>query len=156
MKSNNEFKKGKVNLLDVCLDKFSYLEREYSFKVAKKKGVDNIEIVYQNGTTGVQILFDRRENQIYVMIYQLENGKLIENPIFLSYDTRVYGYDLDDILSQRIPGYSGTKMRSDCNGVLCVLENYAKMLRLHAADLLLGDFQLFPRLEKIVKNRKLY
>lgn len=153
MKSSKNSQKGQVDILDTILRKFSYLEHEYGFKIVKKKRNNDFEILYTNETTGVLIIFDRRENQIFVMVYQLENGVFRENPIFINHDTKIYGYDLEDILSSRISRYSGTKRSVDFNGVLDELDNYAKMLKFYASDLLLGDFQLFPKVEKIVKSR---
>ena len=152
MESKNRLNKGEVKILDMCKEKFSFLVSKYGFKIVKK--IDNIEMIYQNETTGVQILFDYRENQIFVMIFQLINGKLIKAPIFISSDTVIHGYDLKDILSLKIPGYTGIEMRSDSEGYLgVVLDHYAKMLQMYASEILLGDFTLFPRLERIVKSR---
>lgn len=98
-------------------------------------------------------MFDRWENRVYVEVYQVENGKLVKNPIFINDNTRLHGYDLDDILAVRIPGYSAKDVLSDYREVVQRIEYYSKMLRQYAPDILQGDFVLFLVLERLVKTR---
>ena len=145
---------NRADLRDVCIEKFAYLVTEFNFAIVKKsKKGEPLDLVYQNGTTAVSIMFDRWENRVYVEVNQVENGKLVKNPIFINENMRLHGYDLDDILAIRIPGYSVKDVLSNYREVVQRIEYYSKMLRQCASDILQGDFVLFPVLEKLVKTR---
>ena len=55
------------------------------------------ELIYINKVTGVKIRYEYREGYIFIMLYKLVNGELIENPFNIKSDTRLYGYGLDDL-----------------------------------------------------------
>ena len=49
------------------------------------------------------INLDQNENWIYLELYRLIDGKLVTNPIVISNQTEIMGYNFDDLLLIRSP-----------------------------------------------------
>jgi hypothetical protein len=135
---------------------FSFLIDDFGFR-EKSLELDNlgIRLLFCNSTTGVRISYEPCEGDIFVMLIRLVDGKQPDYPIFIDEDTVLHYFDLQDLLSVRIPCFKENnfkigKMNSE-------LENYikqiAKNLRTQAEDILKGDFTIFSKLERIVKER---
>lgn len=145
-----------ANLLDEFLEigekDFQFLVDEFGFKKrANKTDVGIYRLRYENKTTKVEIGFDWREQYVYVLL-----GRRDKEPPQRPEDELV-AFDLEDLLKLRTGKHAidqnrfGKALtRKDINEFLTT---YARALRQHAADLLQGDFSVFPELEKIVRKR---
>jgi len=147
----------------IAKEQFSFLESEYNFKLSKcSKENWGCELIYLNDVTGVKISYEYREAYIFIMLYQLINGNLQENPRNIEDGTILCGYGLDDLISIRNPsdlikpayeyGEQSEYDNKD-NGLTLFTSAFADNLKTHAKDVLNGDFKIFPELDKIVKKR---
>ena len=89
------------------------------------------------------------------MLIRLVDGKLPDYPIFIDEDTVLNYFDLQDLLSVRIPCVKENNLEIGITN--SEIENYiqqiAQNLRTKAEDILKGDFLIFSELERIVKER---
>lgn len=142
---------------------FEYLVNDYGFSLAKSRKVaGGYEILFTNKTTGVLIEYEFREAYVFVMVYRLVNGIFVANPRPIKSDTVMNGFSLDDILALRNPdammkpAYEyGTESEfyNQASGLGLYVRKFAENLRNYASEMLGGDFQLFDKLEEIVKQR---
>ena len=135
---------------------FSFLIEDFNFREESLE-LDNwgIRLLFCNSTTGVRISYEPREGGISVMLIRLVDGKLPDYPIFIDEDTVLNYFDLQDLLSVRIPCVKENNLEIGITN--SEIENYiqqiAQNLRTKAEDILKGDFLIFSELERIVKER---
>ena len=149
----------------IVKEEFDYLIKDYGFSLVKCKKVGaGYEILFKNKTTGVKIDYEFREAYIFVTIYRLRNGKLVENPRYIKPDSVIHGFSLDDILALRNPqaivrpAYeypADSEFYDPVRGLTLYVRKFAQNLREYASELLEGDFRLFDKLEPIVRERAL-
>jgi len=147
----------------IAQEQFKFLESEYSFSLSKCKKEDwGYELIYLNDTTGVKITYEYREAYVFIMLYQLIDGELRENPRNIEDNTILHGYGLDDLISLRNsqalikPAYEygeQSEYYDQENGLSLYVAAFAGNLKAYAKDILNGDFTIFPDLDKIVKER---
>ncbi|MBI3143582.1 MAG: hypothetical protein HYZ16_12215 [Bacteroidetes bacterium] len=147
----------------IAQEQFKFLESEYSFRLSKCEKEDwGYELIYLNDTTGVKITYEYREAYVFIMLYQLIDGELRENPRSIDNNTILHGYGLDDLISLRNPqalikpAYNygeQSKYYDEKNGLLLYVSEFAGNLKRYAKDVLKGDFTIFHELDKIVKER---
>ena len=142
----------------LCRNKFVFLQREYKYKLVNiKRSIYGTHITYKNSTTAVIVSDVRRDGGIFVKLVRLVDGAIPPYPITIKPDTVLHHFDLNDILSLRNP--SARPAQPDIDAlrdpeVLSeVITKYARALRLHAPDILQGNFTLFPQLDRIVRKR---
>lgn len=135
---------------------FSFLKKDFGFReVSSESDNWDYHILFCNSTTGVRISYETRENDVFVMLIRLMDGKLPEYPIFIDDNTSISYFDLQDLLSIRDPNYEddnpeATEINSE---IEISLKKMAEGLKAWARDILMGDFTIFSDLEKIVRNR---
>src|SRR6185503_13198680 len=105
-----------------------------------------------------------QEAYIFIMLYQLVNGLLIDNPGSIKHDTVLYGFGLDDIINLRDPSAlikpaydygEESKYYDKERGLEQYVSAFAYNLKKYASDLLSGDFKIFKEVDKIVKERSI-
>ncbi|MGY4537393.1 hypothetical protein ACVW0P_001809 [Mucilaginibacter sp. UYNi724] len=153
------------HLKTVIKEKFKFLEKEFDFELTKSKRESwGFESLYINATTAVKISYETRESYLFIMLYKLVNGDFIENPVMIKISTDLYGYGLDDILLIKdpsallLPMYKyadGTPYQNRDYGLSIYINDFAVNLKKFAGDILKGDFEIFPKLDKVVKERLL-
>lgn len=118
-------------------------------------------IKYQNETTGITIYNEPRDG-VFVILSRLVDGKIPDYPLQIKADTPLNTYYLEDIISFKISKKSiGEKIGNYLRNLNFphkldlekTLTKYATEIEEYAADILKGDFNEFPELEKIVKRR---
>ncbi len=144
-------KKIKNPFIKQCLKEFRYLETDFGFKVISI--VDHyygIGVDYISSTAGVRVRYEPRERYIFIKLSRLIDGKMPK------YDHE-NAFGLNNVLILRSPKsviepkpLKEAFTKTDLN---IMLKCYAEAVRLYAADILMGDFSIFPELEKIVKER---
>ena len=147
----------------IAQEQFKFLLSEYDFRLSKCEKEDwGYELIYLNDTTGVKITYEYREAYVFIMLYQLMEGELQENPRSIEGDTVLLGYGLDDLISLRNPQalakpayeYEEQSEYYDKEeGLSLFVKAFADSLKISAKDILSGDFSVFPDLDKIVKER---
>ena len=153
---NNSFEK-------IVKKEFKFLESKFACTLYKSSKEDwGYEMIYINKTTGVKIIHEFRESDIFILLYQLVDGELIEDARNIKDDTVILSHGLDDIVNIRNssalirPTYKyavDSKYHDKDHGMSYYVADYAKNLEKYANDVLMGDFTIFPTLDKIVKER---
>ncbi len=147
----------------IAKELFNFLIADYSFKLAECREEEwGYNLIYMNNTTGVKIVYEFREAYIFIMLYKLVDGKLIENPRSIKDDTVLYGYGLDDIVNLKNakdsmkPTYEygdESEYYDKENGMTLYVLKFADNLRKYANEVLNGNFDIFMKVDKIVKER---
>lgn len=151
----------------IAKEQFKFLESDFDFQISKCNQEDwGYELIYLNKTTGVKITYEFREAYIFILLYKLINGKMLENPRNIQENTILNCYGLDDIINIRNPQalikpayqYGEESKYFDKNkGLKLYVTAFAKNLKEYTSDVLAGDFRIFNEAVKIVKERvKLY
>lgn len=152
-----------MEIKSIFKEEFEFLIKEFKFHIIKEvQDKFCYEIIYLNRTTGVKILYEYRESYIFIMLYRLENGKLVLNPLIIDINSILYGYSLDDIVNLYNPAdlikpsyeYREESIFFDKKvGFRLYVRQFAKNLKIYSKDVLLGNFSIFENLEMTVKNR---
>lgn len=147
-----------MQFIEMCKREFAFLENVFGFKMIEQDVCDvGVEIVFKNDTTGVRIWYEFREFFVFVYICQLVDGDLVLPSGEMCPDTKLYCYDLGDLVAIRSPEsaiapyQSGTLLNTEAlHAIIC---RQADNLTNYAKDILLGDFAIFSKLNEIVKAR---
>ena len=153
-----------TNFDKIAKNRFKFLELEYKFLLTEKTKKDwgGYELIYQNSCTGVKIVYEFKEAYIFITLFKLVDGELIENPLTFDENSILFGYGLDDVIRLRNPlalikpayEYSvDTKYHDKDTGLDSYVSDFADNLKKYANDILIGDFSLFKDLHKIVLER---
>ncbi len=145
-----------------CESKFSFLSDKYGFEVEKnqqdrweRKWVQEFRL--KNNTTGVRVIFERRDFRFFIFLCRLIEGDFAKDSSKITMDAILNEYDLDDLLSIRAPDLIWPPHPSNLIGsaelIDKMLSHEADCLNKYAQDILQGDFSIFSKLEKIVKQR---
>lgn len=147
----------------IAKEQFRFLESDYGCKLTKCQKTDwGFEMIYISPTTGIKITYEFQQAYIFITLYQLINGNLIENSGSINKDSLLFGYGLDDIISLRNPSAlikpayqygENSEYYNKKNGLLLFVAAFAKNLKDYAADIISGNFDIFKEADKIVKER---
>lgn len=147
----------------IAEEKFSFLTSDFKFKLIKSHGYNwGYELLYLNEVTGVKIIYEYREAYIFITLCELLDGKIIENPFKIEEDSILYCHSLDDVINIRHPSdlvkpayqYSKeSKYYDEQNGLALYVATIANNLKKYASDILLGNFSIFKKLDRVVKDR---
>ena len=148
-----------INTLDEFLEigekEFQFLVDEFGFKKkANKTDTGVYRLRYEIETTKVEIGFEWRDQYISVLLGRRDRKKPQGMP---RPEDELVAFNLEDLLKLRTGRYAIDQDRFGKaltrKDVKEILSTYARRLREHAADVLQGDFSIFPELEKIVRKR---
>lgn len=157
---HGEFRNFTIKFFDFLIKKFNFkffdegeiLKYKYSYS-----------IIYRNLTTAIEISYDVRDEGISVLIYRLVGGEIPEYPIFISKKTIVNCFYLNDLIAIRSPNphkefYAIHNIKEfppiyDDKTIRRIVNEYAIALKKYASDILVGNFEIFKKLEKRVKER---
>jgi hypothetical protein len=138
------------------------LEGKFGSKIVSIEHGDFGDLIkYQNKTTGITIHNEPRDG-IFVSLSRLVNGKIPDYPLQIEADTSLNTYSLEDIISFNTSRKSiGWRIKNFFRKLKFpvkfdtkkALKRFATELDGYAADILKGNFEIFPELEKIVKKR---
>lgn len=147
----------------IAKEQFKFLESNFECKLLKCKKEDwGYELIYLNKTTAVKVTYEFQEAYIFIMLYQLVDGNLIENPRNIKVDTILHGYGLDDIINHRNPSVlikpayqygEDSEYYDQQKGLMLYVSAFANNLKEYGTDVLSGDFNIFNELDSIVKER---
>ena len=136
-----------MTFVNECEKSFGSLILKYNLKALI---LDSEEVIFKNKTTGLRVVYEKKESAIFVQI-----GRLVacEFPKYKS----VHEYDND--LKNRFDINFLIKLRSSKSvasslfnsSMRKTLDNYASAIDKYASDVLEGDFSVFPKLTKLVK-----
>jgi hypothetical protein len=148
---------------ELAKEQFKFLKLDFECILSEcKKENWGYELIYLNKTTAVKIVYEFREAYIFINLYQLVNGNLIDNPSTITANTHLHGYSLDDIIThknrsaliQPVYQYHETSEYYDSQtGLALYVSAFANNLKEYGADILLGNFKIFSQLDSVVKDR---
>jgi hypothetical protein len=151
-----------VNIIDEFFElgekEFKFLVDEFGFKKkANKTDAGVYRLRYKTETTEIEIGLEWRDQYIYVLLGRRDRKKPQEKGRLPRPEDELVAFNLEDLLKLRSRKYAidddrfGKELRR--KDIKEILSTYARGLREHAADVLRGDFTIFPELEKIVRKR---
>jgi hypothetical protein len=142
---------------ELCNLYFRFLIDEFGFKQVKNKSETwGREIVFKNSSTAVSLLFESREFRLFMYVHRLLNGEIAPKEK-IGPNSTIHSFEFDDVVihfdkTAFIPPYEPSTPLNEFT-----LENHIKRkadnLKMFGKNILLGDFSLFPVLEKKVKER---
>ena len=143
---------------EIVEKEFQFLVDEFGFKKrAKRTDAGVYSLRYQTETTEIGIGFEWRDQYIYVSLVRLDRKAPQEKGRLPRPEDELTVFGLEDLLKLRTGKYAIGENRFGRaltrKDVKEILSTYARGLREHAEDVLLGDFSVFPKLEKIVRKR---
>jgi hypothetical protein len=138
-------------------DKFFFLQQEYGFKgVSSVIDKDFCIIKMQNDTTGIALHYERREDDVFVYLYRLIDGKMVEDKIPISSDFPLNSIELRFIIQFREGEKFINKFQNQSSKSFDeLLQDIAADLRKYANDVLKGNFEVFREVDSIAKKRRL-
>ena len=154
---------NRKNFDQIVLEQFNFLINDYGFKLVKKREENwGYDIVFLSATTGVRIIYEIREAYIFIKLYRLVNGELVENPCPIIENSVLNVFSLGDIVTIRNPDATmkpayqygvDSEFYDEENGLTLYVSKFADNLKNYAEDVLTGNFGIFTELDTIVKER---
>jgi len=127
----------------LCRELFQFLVDEFGCRLAStKEDGGTHSVIYQNSTTAVGVYFEARDRAVWVVLMRLFKGKR------LPYDGS-YSHGLRHLIRLRAPSITLEETVHSEADIERVLSEDASAVRTYAADVLQGDFGVFPELERI-------
>jgi hypothetical protein len=147
-----------MNFESSVTNEFQFLESKWGFTRGPfMEDRWHQEVIYKNETTGVHVVYERREDLLLVWLYRLVNG---EPPVYTSvgerYRDETNNFSLLNLVRLRVTPdeFSNLIARRDRADLQGKCHELAQALELYAADVLAGDFSIFPELGKIMRERR--
>lgn len=151
-----------VQIAEQC---FSFLEDEYGFVI------DKIEDTYPSDGGGVIIYINKQHGMalsvqysfmgayVYIDIYKLINGEIIENDEPITESSNIYKVDFDFLvpkaasMKHSFEYGDNSPYHDEKNGLYNFVSEFAKLLRKHGHAILSGDWSEFHKAERIIRKR---
>lgn len=147
---------------DCAKQHFRFLEDDYGCtlesSLTEKWGG---ELIYRNETTGIRLVYEVPSAFLFVFIYKLIGGEMVENPTPLLANSKITKFDFNDALpdsAKMKPAYeygSESLYFDDEVGLSNYLREFATRLQQYGKDALKGDFSILPKIDKIIKKRSI-
>jgi len=136
---------------------FIFLQQEYGFQdVSSVIDKDFCIIKMQNNTTGIALHFERRDYTLFVYLYRLIDGKMVEDKIPVSAELPLNSIELQYIIQLREDSNDNTNIKSQTSKSLDeLMQDVAANLKKYADDVLKGNFEAFSEVDSIAKKRRL-
>jgi hypothetical protein len=136
---------------------FYFLQEEYGFKpVSIDIDKEFCVIKMQNNSTGIALHYARRESNIFVYLYRLINGKMVEDITPVSSDRPLNSIELQYIIQLREgENYIAKVQKQSSRSVVDLVQESADDLKKYAADVLTGNFEVFNEVDSVAKKRRL-
>ena len=131
------------------LDAFRYLGSDFAFElISTSVHLPECAIIYQNDKTGVTVSYEW-ESEVWVALSRLDRyeGEVVD----------VERYGLEVLIEERCPDCKVNKNLAEGNwtndNLERIVREYASTLRQCGSEVLLGDFEVFPRLKLLTERR---
>jgi hypothetical protein len=144
----------------IVRQEFKYLETDFNFHVHKvEKNVYGCFLIYKGLALAIRVSFEIHDGGVFVYIYRLKDGKIPEYPIFFDPKADFHIFDFNNLVLLKTNHpieQNEQSVYEDGEYMKCIIREYAESLRTYGADLLNGDFSVFPEIRKIVARRAGY
>jgi hypothetical protein len=149
--SGEEFK-------ELTLKHLAFLQNEFGFVLnVEEKPYLGTYLLFQNKTTAIKVECEPSDRGVFVLVMRLNNGVLPLYPKFDNPNEVINTFYLEDIVNivrgNREKIVSSTSPKNEVSLIEHQLSEVAAQLRSETANVLEGDFHIFPELEKLVKMR---
>jgi hypothetical protein len=135
-------------------DKFNYLCKEYGFvEINNVYDKDFCIIKMKNSTTGIALHYERREADLFVYLYRLVNGEIVDDKTPLSPQLPLNCIELRYIIQFKKSDSFILKYSHESFDEL--IGDIAADLKLYGNEILNGDFEIFNEVDAIAKKRRL-
>lgn len=150
-------KKERDQFEALCRKIFKFLERDFGCElISVERDSYGTCISYKNLATAVEIGFKPIDGYVYVMLIRLINGEI---PPYEEVKPKITinNFYLLDVVNFYNPTFNlqlpPLEAWLNYQTLKKELNQQAEYLRKYTADILKGDFSIFPELEEIVKKR---
>jgi hypothetical protein len=138
-------------------DKFKFLKTDYEFEpVSTIDDPDFYKVILKNSTTGIAIIYEYRDANVFIYLYKLINGQIIEDKLPIVEREPLNSIELSYIVQYRdsekltVPLYDDSSTSFED-----LITKLASNLRMFADDVLRGDFSIYLKVDKLAKKRRL-
>ena len=134
------------------LQSFKFLLANFDFVQKPLYDVPGLwKVIYFNATTAIEVIFEVRDQLIYVNIHHLINGE-IAKPYAEKSKNSFYLDNLLKIRNTNLPPFSfgGGGRWLSTSEIEDTIEKSADALRTYAADILQGDFSILPEIQALI------
>jgi hypothetical protein len=136
-----------------CVKDFSYLS-DYGFSLVKTE-MDNYGcfLTYKNKSLALRISMDR--DGINIVFFKLSNDEIPAYPIFFDLDDEFLVFNANDLLTAKMQKTfeQVTKRLYEESYMKAKVKEFAELLRLHASDMFLGNFESLETIKVLVVRR---
>ncbi len=138
-------------------DKFKFLKTDYEFEpVSTIDDPDFYKVILKNTTTGIAIIYEYRDANVFIYLYKLINGQIIEDKLPIVERDPLNSIELSYIVQYRDPERLTVPLYDDFSTSFeDLITKLASNLRMFADDVLRGDFSIYPKVDKLAKKRRL-
>ena len=144
----------------IAEEKFAFLESDFAFSLESEREEEwGGEVIYSGADLAIRILYEYSSAFVFVFICKLVGGEIRRNPRPVMPDSIITCFDFNDMLpaeEKMKPAYeyNPDSLYFDENeGLANYVAEFSVRLRRYGAELLRGDFSVFPKMEAIIKAR---
>jgi hypothetical protein len=151
-----------TGFVSIATNLFRFLESDYGYVLESTREEfwgGEVTYVCQNNSVGVRLVYEFSHAFVFVFIYRLVGGVILENKFPITDESTITCIDFNDILDEPMkmkPAYEyGDKCEffDETSGLRNYVKQSADRLRQYGNDLLSGDFIRFSVAEKAIKAR---
>ena len=150
------------SFVTVARELFAFLENEYDFVLvsqAEESWGGELRYVCAKRSVGVRLVYEYPSAFVFVFIYRLVQGEMIENESPVDETSQIHYIDFNDVLQQTEkmrPAYDypeSSEYFHPTEGLRNYVREFARRLHQYGKELLAGDFRQFAAVEKIIRRR---
>jgi hypothetical protein len=140
----------------LCRTHFEFLVSEFGCTVQPVRS-DNFGklITFANGVVSVTFDYCPLDGCICITLYRLINGQLPKLGIFSNPKDELYSFRFDMLILLRT-GRIVRQTRADLfneTRINDILSEYARLMKIYAAEFLRGDFRILPEIKAVIQQR---
>ena len=155
---------AKDQLVKTFEEVFSFLSDEFEFKTIKSNSEDwGYCFTAVNNTTGVEIIYEIGDAYVNIILYKLVNGEIVDNTYkAIRNNEQINGFNLDLVVRNKNPNDlirpayeygKDSEFYKPGVGLKNYITVFADNLRKYGSEVLKGDFTVFNKLDKILKEK---
>ena len=146
-----------MNNLDIfesaCMKEFSYLSNFGFSLIDSKRDNNGCNLTYKNKWLALSVGLDR--DGIDIVFFKLSNNEIPPYPIFFDPNEEFLVFNANDLLTAKNQKTfeQVTKYLYEKPYMKIKVREFAELLRLHASDVLSGNFEVLEKVKELVIRR---
>lgn len=143
---------------EIAKDAFGFLESELGYTLSET-AENMVTYVHKEKSVGIRIVYEVQAAFVFVFVYRLQAGELIENKHPIHDKSVITCFDFNDFLSdidKMKPAFeygSDSPFFDQCWGLKNFVGEFADRLKHKSGRLLDGDFSCLPRIQQTITAR---